>query len=268
MYLSEHALKEIPSIPRIMLGIQGPPGSGKTASALTFPNPIIAEFDNSDYNGLLKLDHLRDVKPQIIPFYSQAFIVDTLKIPPNKSNVVLRHVALKDWLFKYGPLLTADQTLIFNTWSFLQDAVDEFVFCKAEKLYTQDGKEDFYAPWDAKIDISKELLNQLKNLTCNVVVTFHETQARDKATQQLLDKIVPLQQGQFVARIKGFFPSFYRSVVRQKTDAKGVPIEGQKPEYLWQTASDNKFDAKNSRPDLPMLVPATYKSLVQAEVVK
>lgn len=262
MYLSEHALKEIPAVPRIMLGIQGPPGSGKTASALTFPNPIIAEFDNSDYNGLLKLDHLRDVKPQIIPFYSQSFIVDTLKIPPNRSHIILRHKAFQDWLFEHGPKLTPDQTLIVNTWSFLQDVIDAFIFCKAEEVFGRDGKRDDFAPWDNKIEHSKQILNALKDLSCNVVITFHESLERDKNTGLMLDKTQPLQQGKFVTRIKGFFPSFYKSIVRQKFDANGKPIEGQKPEYLWQTASDNKFDAKNSRPDLPMLVPATYKSLV------
>lgn len=58
------------SEPRIMLAIQGPGGSGKTTSALTFPNPIIAAFEP----GFEEHKHRTDIT--IVPFYSPEFVRD------------------------------------------------------------------------------------------------------------------------------------------------------------------------------------------------
>ena len=39
------SLAEITDVPLIRLGIQAPPGKGKTYSALTFPNPVVLNFN-------------------------------------------------------------------------------------------------------------------------------------------------------------------------------------------------------------------------------
>jgi hypothetical protein len=261
MLTYEHAQTTFPKIPTLRVGIQGPPGSGKTASALTFPNPIFADFDHIDIPSLLALPHLKDVKPQVIPFYNVEFCKDKLGMKPNKMNLVPKHSALKKWIMDYGSKLTSEQTLILDSWTTLQDAFDEYTW--SEPIYNSAGKVDDRAPWSLKLDFSTEISNMIKDLTCNVVVLFHEVQARDPQSGVLLDKIMPLMQGQFVAKIKIYYPNFFKASVEQKKDQAGKPIEGNTPEYFWQVKSDNKFDAKCSKVDLPFKVPAYYSSLIK-----
>ena len=61
-------LSESQTKPQIRLGIQGPPGSGKTWAALTFPNPVIINLDR----GLGAHAGRSDVID--VPFYSGSFV--------------------------------------------------------------------------------------------------------------------------------------------------------------------------------------------------
>lgn len=261
------SLSESPSTKRI--GIQGPGGSGKTASSLTFPNPLVLNLDNTDIRGLIKsvsaLSELFKVElPRQLPFYDKNFVVDKLGVKIQKCGVLETHTAVRKWLREEGPKLTANQTAIVDSWTALQDSFDAFIFHPENACYTSDGKVDFYAPWDAKIDFSMEVLTLLQNLKCNVVVLFHENKERDKVTGKLLDKNQPLMQGKFVAKLKNYFPYFVRQMVTHKVDAKLQPINADGPvEYLWQVKAGPEFDAKFiGKPDRPMLVDATYSSLL------
>src|SRR6266576_2890814 len=64
--------------PQIRLGIQGPPASGKTTSALTFPNVVVMDLDN----GLTKYSG-KDIIS--IPFYDYDWIVK-YGFPPKKPG--------------------------------------------------------------------------------------------------------------------------------------------------------------------------------------
>jgi hypothetical protein len=262
-------LEEIDNLPTTFrIGIQGPPGSGKTAAALTFPNPIFVPFDNTDIKGLLQLPHLASVHPQQVPFHKREFITDVLKVKELRGGKVDMHLALCKWLQDEAKKLTQDSTLIIDSWTALQDNIDAWLF--SEPFYTKKGEEDFFEPWSLKIDFSKNIFTALKSLSCNVVVIFHESQERDKVTGALLDKLQPVMQGKYITRIKEHFPYYVRQMVRQKKDTKGIPIEGEHPEYLWQVVSDNKFDCKFiGWPERPMYVKADYKSLVEkSQVIK
>mgnify|MGYP003393341740 CR=1 FL=1 len=259
LYIPPIATTEIDKYSSLIVGIQGAPGSGKTVSSLTFPNPIIALLEKPDLEGMLTLPILAGVKPALLPFYSSEWL-DKNSLPkfPTPGGIGgLQHDpagCFKSWLSGTAQKLTGEQTLVVDNWTRLQEHFDKINW--SYKTLTKRGEEDDFAPWDRKLTFSEEVMNSLVNLTCNVVVLFHEIPERDKATGQLLDKIQPLQQGKFIAKLKSYFPNFFRQHCLESKENKG------QMEYMWQVKGNTGFDAKCSKPNLPMLVPAHYSSLI------
>lgn len=241
---------------QIVLGIQGPPGTFKTGAALTFPNPVICDFDNglTAYAGQSKV---------VMPFHDNAWICAYAggkfknKKPEHQPN---RRDAFLEFLRTDGFKLAPEQTLVVDSWTTLQDAFDAQQ--KLEPRYTDKGKEDDFWPWECKIKYSKEVITLLRSIRCNVVVNFHETQVRDIASGQLLDKVAPLMQGKFVAQLKLYFTDFFRATTEDEKNAAGKVV---KTRFLWQVRSDNKFDAKTrlTLPDGTYQIPASYNSFTE-----
>lgn len=257
IYIPPIATSELTTYSNMIVGIQGPPGSGKTASSLTFPNPIIALFEKPDLVGMLKLPHLVGVKPVLLKFYDTDWLTSSSfkKFTPRedpRSWISPAH-AFKAWLEVDAKKLGQEQTLIIDNWTRLQEQFDKVNF--AYDTLTKDGKIDSFAPWDRKIVISEDISNSLIALNCNVVVLFHELQERDKATGQILDKLQPLQQGKFITKLKSYFPNFFRQRVIKNKETGAI-------EYVWQVKASESFDAKCSKPNLPQTVPAQYSSLI------
>lgn len=243
MHIPEYAknMKEAKD-PPIFLGLQGEPGYGKTWSALTFPNPVVLDFDA----GLVAHGG-KDII--VIPFYDYDFISSLNNgayLPKFKNRLPNRRDALLWFLETEGFKLTSEQTLILDSWTTIQAAFDTQI--EYEPKLTKDNKIDDYHPWQKKIDFSANLFSYLKALKCNVIITFHELKVRDPKTGQLVDKVAPLMQGQFVSRLKLYFPDFYRCIVED--DQVKDPVSGRqksvKTHYFWQVRSDIQFQAKCS----------------------
>jgi hypothetical protein len=221
-------------LPQLRVGIQGPAGSGKTVSAKTFPNPVFLNFDR----GLTQFvgQDLNEVK-----FWDEDFVAKELKCGPSKPGArANRKDALTKWLREHGLKMTEDQTQVWDSWTTIQDAFDE-----EQALHpkiTKEGKPDEFDFWAKKIDYSNELMTLMCSMKCNVVVTFHEVKVRDPKTGVLMDKIEPLMQGKFVAKLKLYFTDFFRMLTEETKNTKGQ-VTGC--EYFWQVKSDNKFDAKS-----------------------
>lgn len=230
----------------IRLGIQGPPGCGKTYAAMSFPNPVVANWDKGlqEFAGSISILQYR--------LYSPEWIKDKLGIGPDMSHgkaypnyeTVIRKL-FSEHLCK----LESNQTLIWDSYTSFANAFYSWNF--SEKWYTKKGEEDVYEYWSKWVDVQKALHSGFQSLKCNVVVIFHSASVRDPATGKLLDKEQPLVQGKFVAELKGKYPFFFKQFVKQDTDGK--------LNWLWQTQSDNTFDAKCVL-KLPAIIPATYDS--------
>lgn len=257
IYIPQIAKSELETYSTMTVGLQGPSGSGKTAAALTFPNPIIALFEKPDFKGLLTLPHLTSVKPLILPFYSHEWLDENkfpkFNNPDTRSPMHDPAGAFKKWLDGTARQLTNQQTLVIDNWTRLQELFDKINW--SYKTLTKDGLEDFREPWDRKLTFSEEIMNPVVSLNCNIVVLFHEIQERDKKTGEVLDKIQPLQKGQFAVKLKSYFPNFFRQHCRENKDTKAI-------EYVWQVKGSSNFDAKCSKPNLPQFVPANYSSLL------
>jgi len=257
--------------PQIRLGLQGPTASGKSWAALTFPNPVVLDFD-----GSLTAHSGQNITS--IPFYDANFCVDKLKLQiedrvkydtDQKVKVINKRDALDKWLLTEGIKLAPEQTLIIDSWTAVQHAFD--MMTETEPYYTKKGEIDDYAFWQIKVEWSRSLLENLKTLRCHSVVTFHETQSRDKITGVLLDKIQPLMQGKFIAQIKTPFTDFFRQIMLEWDDklakereARGIKREhfnAQGLGWFWQIKSGNDFDAKcRMSGRVETLVPAHFNS--------
>ena len=219
--------------PQIRLGLQGEPASGKTTSALTFPNPIVLDCDN----GLTKFSG-KDILH--IPIYDPEWCKEYgCKVADRGAQQPNRRDAITKFLKEDGLKLTAEQTLIIDSWTSLQTFFDQQQ--ETEPKITKTGMIDDFDFWAKKLEYSEKIMVYLCSLKCHVVVCFHELKVRDPKTGQLLDKAAPLMQGKFVAQIKKWFTDFFRCLVEEKKDKEGKVIGAT---YWWQVSSDNTFDAK------------------------
>ncbi len=256
----------------IRLLLQGAPGEGKTWAALTFPNPIVLNLDN-------KLNGYKEAHPdstiRVINFDTELCIklkCSNMGFSKPNDNTKQPNVrdTVKKWLELFGPSFTAEDTLILDSWSSLQNAFDTQSQLPHEIATTSSGAEDKFAFWRMKQKYSSEITNLFKSFKCNIVSTCHEVQEYND-DNVATGKLKPLMQGGFAAQLAGQFTDAYRQVCLTP-DKKGIEawlklmgkakLDGDR-EYVWQTKSNAIFTACLSIPWLKDVVPATYESLIK-----
>lgn len=217
--------------PQIRLGLQSWPGCGKTHSALTFPNPFVIDLDNN-----LQAYFGQDIPN--LPIWNSEFVVARGYPPTKVGGQPNRRDFLLKFLREDGLKFKPNQTLIIDSWTRLQAAIDAQV--NMEPKYTKTGSIDEYDFWAKKLEYSREFMSLLCSVKCHVVVTFHEMAERDPKTGVLLDKVRPLQQGKFLAELASYFSYYFRCISEEEKDNMGKVV---KTKYWWQVASDNTFEA-------------------------
>ena len=259
--------------PQIRLGIQGAPGEGKTWAALTFPNPVVVNFDR----GLGAHAGRADVVEA--PFWDGAFCDklvkrDGQKAPPNKKDAFLL------WLRTEAVKIPAGCTLVIDGNTSLQKAHETQY--NLNPATTSSGAIDARAIWRDKIEYFGEIMDILKELNCHVVYISHEIPDRnDKG--DLNGKVRPLISGQFGDQLAGHFTDWFRAVAYDKPTNQ---IEKDKLKqllklddkyldsliaastssaiYLWQTETDQVVSCKcSSMYEQPKYVLANYNTFAQ-----
>lgn len=259
-------LSELKELPQIRLGIQGYGGTGKTWSALTFPNPIVINLDR----GLGAHTGREDVIE--VPFHNTAFCNTVIS---NYNPGKLKD-ALLLWLHKEGKKLEPTQTLVVDGGTSIQNCYHAWY--ADNKVYATSGKEDDFAQWRLKAQFYADLMEQFKKLPCHVVYISHEAEKKEK-DGSYRGKIRPLLTGQFADELMTHFTSWFRQMAATKpTDftkydaAKlaswGMSIEEFKTfvnsyprdtVYYWRTSSDDECDCKCSDlVNFPSMIPAAY----------
>ena len=242
---------------QVRIGLMGYPFTGKTWSALTFPNPVVLNLDNK----LGAHSNREDVI--VLPFSDGAFCdMYSKRIsaahPPNVRN------ALKKWLQTEGLKLDKEQTLIIDSWTMLQNWFD--IQEALEPVYTKEGKLDDFASWANKKQFSRDICEYLKLIRCDyIIVTFHETDERDKKTGKTTGKVRPLMEGSFKDQVSGHFTDWFR---QHAIDKRKVPNDSASEiivtDYLWQTCSDNIADCgTGSLVGAPRMITATYQEFLK-----
>jgi len=247
--------------PQIRLAIQGFGGTGKTHSALTFPNPIVLNLDR----GLGAHAGREDVIE--VPFYNGKFC-------KNQSEIKDK---LLQWMETEAKKLTAEQTLVIDSNTQVQNAYHAWYNDNRMNFVTDKGKEDGFAEWKIKKQYFGELLESLKGLQCNVIYICHETEA---SIGKHSGKLRPLLTGQFCDELLTYFTDFVRQQVTDKPKDGSViepealrqwnmtreqfkDVCSEYPRgsiYYWQLESDSIFDGKcSSLVNYPRFIPANFE---------
>ena len=154
--LNSHTLAEAKTEQQIRLGLQGFSGNGKTWSALSFPNPVVLNIDR----GLKAHQGRSDVIE--VPLWDSAVCG---KIVPAYNPSKLKDL-LVAWLDKEGCQLDAEQTLVVDGLTGLQNAYHLWFRFNQTQFLTSSGKVDAFAEWQVKKQYFGELMETFKRLRC------------------------------------------------------------------------------------------------------
>lgn len=265
------SLAEITDIPQIRLGIQGYGGTGKTWSALTFPNPIVFNLDRGLGAHIGRSDVIE------IPMYNESFCKT---INPNHRAVDLKDTIML-WLRKEGSKLSPEQTLIVDSNTQVDNAYHSWFNENKMKFLNDKGVIDGFAEYKQKKTYFLEFLETLKYLPCHVVYLCHETEA---SIGKLAGKMRPLISGQVADSMSSYFTDFFRQHTATIPDdfskvtdvtlsnwkmtrseyevwCKAFP---RRTMYYWQPDGGSDFDGKcSSLVNYPAFLPASYESFVK-----
>lgn len=267
------SLAETLTDPQIRLGIQGSPGSGKTWEALTFPNPIVANFDR----GLIAHQGRSDVIE--VPFWNGTFCDsihkrDGIMAPPNRKDAWLV------WLAKEASKLVREQTLVVDSNRQIQNAYHTQY--KLNPVISNKGKDNKFAEWTQKIDYFAELGTMYKSLKCDVVYICHETEDVDADTGAPNGSVKPMLSGESGRSIASDFTDWFRALAIAKPvsdDAKKrakdkyhlsdetlkewINSTSNETIYIWQTQFDEVCKCKTSLVGAPKYVIAHYSTFAK-----
>lgn len=254
------------------VGIAGASGSGKTYAALTFPNPVVLDYDNglSAHQGrdLISFPIWDDEWCKANGCQPMKGNVDGLPIScVNKRDIIVR---LLDKLEK-DSLLTEEHTLILDSWTKLQEAFDAATHCQPS--FSKDGKIDSFSFWKRKIAFSEQIMSRLMGLKCSVVVLFHLFRERDDEGKET-GKWQPFMDGKFKDKVASYFDNFFGQVCLPSFDPSNTRMREFEPikhmltereNYLWQVKPTLKIDAKCALPGVTTpFVKAGYESIKSA----
>lgn len=257
------------SVPQIRLAIQGYGGTGKTWSALTFPNPVVLNIDN----GLGAHQGREDVID--VRLWDKDYCKTLV---PNYTKFNLRDVIDK-WFEVEAPKLEKGQTLVIDGNTGIQNAYH--LWYSANMVTTKAGKVDDFGEWNLKKPFYANIFETLKTLQCDVVYLCHESEKKEK-NGEYLGKVRPLLTGSVGDEMVGHFTDFFRQFAQDKPTFPMAPeklamwkmTEAEMKNYVlsykdntvyfWQTESSDIFDAKRSSlVDAPRFIPAHYNSFLK-----
>lgn len=182
------------SRPKEFIGIIGVPGCGKSTFANQFPNPVFLDFDHKAPPGA-----------QCIPFWDINFTRKLTSQSP--SEPINAGLALSKFLISERASFT-NETLILDSWSSFQDAVDRY----QDYIKPRDGGQDgVFAFYRNKITVSTNLMQDLRNLPQTVIILIHELPERSK-DGDLTGKIKPAMEGSFADNMASKLTDYYRLV--------------------------------------------------------
>jgi len=246
--------------PQIRLLLVGPPKSGKTWSAATFPNPIFADFDN----GLTSRE-LREKGIRSLPFYDTDWITNHFPKRVQKSALGTKVQAASAFVeFLNSPDLakmTLEQTLVVDSLSTLADAVRDEL--EPATPVGKNGEKDTFWFWREWSTWFRSLCTKFKSLNCHVILIAHEQEIRDAETGRVNAFKFALQGQEFSPRL----PQFFTDIYRQTKDSKDKPGSQDKSTkqveevYLWQVKTSPQFMCNTRMKTTQQFVPATYASI-------
>jgi len=224
-----------------MVLIYGPPITGKTTGARTFPNPYIVDFDNNLPPGT----------PNVIPMWDEVF-VDKVR-PRMAKEVANRRDVLLVILSDISSKLPANSTIVVDSLTRV-----ETTYNIQEKYEPQprgkSGELDGHAQFRARLNYFDTLFTMLVSCPANVVFIAHQQQDRNPAGD-VTGQIKPALMGQIGEKMPGYFP-----IVMQACRNKDAKVPG-KINYEWRVRPGNFEPARIPKPAAVDFIPQDYKEL-------
>lgn len=246
----------------IRLLLVGPPGSGKTCAAATFPNPLFLNFDNN----LKSAEILLGKSFANLPFYDEPWIrTQYPKLHPTPTSPLKVSSALTTFLNSAEiAAMTQEDTLVIDSLSTLGDAVFKDITAITPKS-SKTGEADGHWFWKTWAEYFCALCTKLKSLRCHVVLIAHENEIRDSETGRVISYKFVLQGQLFSPRLPQFFTDMYRQTLETKPLAGGSALDKTtlrvEENYLWQIKTSTLFLCKTRIRTQNQFVKAHYKSI-------
>lgn len=195
------------------VALQGPPMSGKTWSALSFPNPIVLSIDNK-----VPRMHPLVIEGKIpeLPFWSEEFLEKECLVAKPRKGPRAIHSGLYRWLEKNGPKFSSNQTLILDSLTFIGNNFDTFV---DDNPSSADARVD----WGNKNKYMIRLHRLIRALPCNWISILHEQPEYDNDGKVV--GIKPMLTGSFKDQLAGSYTEWWR-MQREKV--------GKEVHHMWR----------------------------------
>lgn len=263
---TDTTIQEVKSLENWRIGIQGYPKTGKTWSALTFPNPIVLNLDNN-----IPKNHPKVLSGEVkqVPLYDKDFVKEKLSVlPKHPEQPFPLHTAVEKWLRTVGMKLDPDQTLVIDSMTRIGDRFD-LHWDLNPALSVKTAKVDSFEAWHKKLVYFTELHAMIEALRCNVITIIHEQETYDDDGK--INGLKPALTGSFGVRLAGHYPEWFRQSVVSKKDDKGNVIKDPEtgkpyPRYIWEIQTDKvtKCGGNLVSKIKESFIDANYDSLVAA----
>lgn len=233
----------LPPEPDRFVIIAGHPYAGKTHAALTWPNPIVLDFDRK----------VTKAGVPTIPFHDDRFVTQVIGPQPLPTQPPNRRDALTMWLLTNLASLPEDSTIILDGLSSVEIAFHS----QTETVEGIKAAEGGGRLFGKKLDYFSGLLALLSRHRGRVVITCHLTPIFTRDIKTGVDvatgKCKPMLTGSAAERLAGFSTSMLYAFWM-------VNEAGERKHYLGLAPSP-AFDAMTTATKLPSppYVPNSYE---------
>jgi len=227
--------------PKLFVQLYGKPVTGKTTGALTFPNPLVVNFDNNLPAGVKQ-----------IPMYDDAF-VDGIVKRSNPRYPANRRDALKAVMIDLCREMPEGSTIIVDSMSRVESAYNMQEDIEPKEL-TNKGEVDGFKMFRKRLTFYEDLFVLAQAARAHVVFIFHQQQERDEKGD-LTKQIKPGLLGQMADKSTAFFSTVLQAGI------------GPKGEYLWRVRPTQYEPARviTTKPLTVDFIPQNFAALVELQ---
>lgn len=243
----------------------GPPGSGKSTFAATFPKPmIVLAFDPLGKEGPYLKRGI--VSPEMEGEFGQPVVVVESKKNPGKTLIQVEYfhdteveadgrykpTAYRQYLSRFPSLYQEIKegkwlTLVVDTLTFMELSARKLSQYDLDKA-SREPRRWFAAATDM---LEEAVMCRLGGLRCNVVILAHVDTDKDEVAGRMVSN--PSAPGRLRQRLGGGYPEVYVSHV--KRDDKG------NTNYSLQTRADARYNASSVFLEAPDPCEPNYTAL-------
>ena len=236
--------------------ISGPPGSGKTTAAATWPRPLAFDFERG-----MKYIMVQDENGERTPIPRIQLPLEIMTAPRNRMESILNW--LVDCLKELADQQTSQfSTLIFDTLDELWRQISEaFMFDKGLKALEP---RDHYIPIYNQLLPFMQTVFQMEAWGYHVVLVCHTADKEPESGTLPVHRLtIPGKVSEMVQNLPDemfwLAPDFPSKEAMKEAEDKGFEIEQQPNRFLCQFS--HRHPSKDRSGLLPRFTPATFQAV-------